>query len=91
MSTSIPIRDNTDFQLIDAAFPHIGKKLALLWGHPEFHGFVQGLEQGTRQGARAGFPADMLFALARLALAHDAAFPDKAPPGQSIWGQSNFR
>ena len=91
MSTPIPIHDNTDFQLIEAAFAHIGKKLALLWGHPEFHAFVQGLEQDTRQGSRAGFTADILFALARLSMAHDKAFPDQAPSGQSIWGESNFR
>ncbi len=91
MSSSIAIRDHIDFQLIDAAFPHIGKKLQLLWGNPEFHDFVQRLEQDTRQGARAGFPADTLFALARLVLAHDAAFPDQAPSGSSIWGQSNYR
>jgi hypothetical protein len=91
MSTSISVRDNTDFQLIEGAFPHIGTKLALLWGHPEFHSFVQRLEQDTRQGSRAGFPADILFAMARLVLAHDAAFPGQAPSGPSIWGESNFR
>lgn len=91
MSSSISIRENIDFQLIDGGFPHVGKKLVLLWGHPEFHVFVQRLEQDTRQGARAGFPAEILFALARLVLAHDASFPDQAPSGQSIWSESNFR
>ena len=91
MSSSISIRDNTDFQIIDRAFPHIGKKLELLWGDTEFHRFVQRLEQDTRQGSRAGFPPDILFALARLVLAHDAVFPDQTPFGQSVWAQSNFR
>ncbi len=91
MSESIAIRDSTDFQLVDGAFPHIGKKLELLWGQPEFHSFVQGLGQDTRERVRTGFPADILFALTRLVLAHDAAFPDQSPSGQSIWGQSNFR
>ena len=91
MFTSTSIRDHADFQLINAAFPHIGEKLVLLWGHPEFHDFVQHLEQDTRQGARAGFSAEMLFALARLVVAHDAAFPDQTPPAGTIWGESNFR
>ncbi len=91
--TAMParIQDHSDFHLIDRAFAHVAQKLAFLWGSPEFHGFVEQLEQDTRQGARAGFPADVLFALARLSLAHDEAFPELAKAKPTVWSQSNFR
>jgi hypothetical protein len=85
------IQDNADFQRIHAAFAHIGTRLALLWGYPEFHVYVQQIQQDTRQGSRTGFPADVLFALLNLVQAHDDAFPALAPAGNSLWGQSNFR
>lgn len=78
MPMSTRIQDHSDFHLIDRRFAHVAEKLAFLWGSPEFHGFAQQLEQDTRQGARAGFPADVLFALARLSQAHDEAFPELA-------------
>lgn len=85
------IQDNSDFQRIQGAFPHIGKKLVLLWGYPEFHTFIEQLQQDTRQGSRAGFPAEILFALLNLAQAHDEVFPAAARSKSSLWSQSNFR
>ena len=85
------IQDNSDYQLIQAAFPHIGKKLELLWGYPEFRTFVEQLQQDTRQGSRAGFPAAILFALLNLVQVHEEAFPAAAPSKSSFWSQSNFR
>lgn len=85
------IQDNADFQRIQAAYAHIGDRLALLWGYPEFHVFVQQLQHDTRQGARTGFPAEILFALFSLVQAHDEAFPALTQQGSSPWGQSNFR
>ena len=93
MSTPLSksIQDNGDYQLIHGAFPHIGKKLELLWGYPEFHTFVEQLQQDTRQGSRAGFPAAILFALLNLVQTHDELFPAAARSKSSFWSQSNFR
>ena len=30
------IEDSQNYQLVNAAFPHIGRKIKLLWGYPEF-------------------------------------------------------
>lgn len=89
LSTSI--QGNSDYQSIQGAYPHVAKKLELLWGYPEFHTFVEQLQQDTRQGSRTGFPATILFALLNLAQAHDEVFPAVAKPKSSLWGQSNFR
>ncbi|MEO8542681.1 MAG: hypothetical protein ABI434_03820 [Burkholderiaceae bacterium] len=89
--SSSAIQDNADFQRVNRDFAHVGKKLELLWGYPEFGRFVQQLQHDTRQGARAGFPAEIQFALLKLVLAHEDAFPALAQSKGSPWGQSNFR
>lgn len=85
------IQDLADFRLINGAFPHIGKKLAFLWGHPEFHHLIDELQQDRREGERAGFPANVLMALFTLELEHDKAFPDLARPETDIWNPGKAR
>lgn len=85
------IEDNYNFKVISVAFPHIGKKLALFWGEPEFNTLMASLQQDDRSGNRAGFPADVLMALHSLAAAHDAEFPALARVELDFWNQSKAR
>jgi hypothetical protein len=69
------IEDNKNYQAVNAAFPHIGKKIKLFWGYPEFVTMMLALQQDSRGGTRKGFPGDVLFALMGLEEDHDLEFP----------------
>lgn len=79
------INDNSDFQLVNARFPHIGEKIALLWGHKEFHNYMKHLMHDTREGTRKGFPHDIAKALFRLSNLHDNRFPMAKNNPRDIW------
>ena len=79
------IERTTDFKLINAAFPAIGDKLKLFWGHPEFNQLMDELLVYKRGVPREGFPADVLFALSTLDSLHTAANPKLARKASTIW------
>ena len=87
------IRDNADFKVIQAAFPHIADKLEFLWGDAGFNRLIDELQQDNRQGQgqRAGFPADVLMAIFGLAAAHDSVFPKFARGEKDLWNLSKAR
>lgn len=70
------IENSRHFQLINEAFPHIGKKLQFFWGHREFGDFMDGLQQEKEGKARVGFPENVLTALFNLNEEYEAAFPE---------------
>lgn len=61
---------NDDCILVSERFPHIGKPLRLLWGHPEVDGFIAKLFRDTRGGTRRGFPVEVREALSRIQAQH---------------------
>jgi hypothetical protein len=65
----------SDYKLINDAFPGIGAKLKLFWGHPEFNALMDELLVYKRGVPREGFPADVLFALSTLDSLHAVAHP----------------
>lgn len=81
------IENNPHFRQVNAAFPHIGKNIRLLWGHPEFSMYVSKLMADTRNGQRRGFPDDVHDAMLRLLAQHDRDFPrkDTPPDPKDLW------
>jgi hypothetical protein len=74
-----------DYKLVNAAFPSIGAKLKLFWGHPEFNELMDELLVYKRGAPREGFPADVLFALSTLESLHAGAFPKLVKKSSHIW------
>jgi len=66
---------NPHFNAVNDAFPHIGNRLKLYWGHQEFFSYLHHLLNDTRGGTRKGFPAEILLALQNLSDEHDEAYP----------------
>ena len=66
---------NPRFNAVNHAFPHIGNRLKLYWGHREFFSYLHHLLNDTRGGTRKGFPAEILLALQNLSDEHDEAYP----------------
>ena len=79
------IDNNKNFQIINEAFPHIGRKLKLFWGCPEFNTFIDELQTDTRGGTRTGFPGPVLNALFMLATDHDGVFPNLLSEQTDQW------
>jgi hypothetical protein len=79
------IEDNEHFKVIDAAYPHIGKKLSFLWGHPEFNTVITGLIYDTREGKRMGFPEPVLNAIFSLGLSHELEHPQLLAKQKEVW------
>lgn len=79
------IEHNENFVLINESFPHIGKKLLLFWGQPEFVALMDDLQQNKRGEKRRGFPLDIARALNNLDSEHSAAFPALARK-EDNWG-----
>jgi len=79
------IEDNKNFVVINEAFPHIGRKLKLFWGCPEFNTFMNDLQTDTRGGTRAGFPGPVLNALFMLGLEHEESFPQLVRKQADQW------
>lgn len=79
------IEDHTDFKFVNESFPHIGKKIRLFWGHPEFVALMDDLQQNKRGEPRQGFPIDIARALNKLDSEHSLAFPALSRKSD-IWG-----
>lgn len=82
------IEDNVNFKVINVVFPHIGEKLKLFWGCPEFGPYIDSLQTDTRGGSRAGFPGVVLNALFMLTLDHDKEFPDLLHKQTDKWAST---
>ena len=84
------IINNEQFLIINEAYPHIGKKIAFLWGQSEFNQMLCNLINDTRDGNRQGFPKPVASALLRLSMLHDAEFPQLVSKTSDVW-TLNFR
>lgn len=62
MENIINIENNEYYILVNTRFPHIGEKLRLLYGYPEFYSYIDKLFTDTRQG----FPKEITNALLKL-------------------------
>jgi hypothetical protein len=69
------IDDDLNFQVVNNAFPHLGKKIRLFWGYPELPAMMLELQQNTRDTPRQGFPIAVLTALIALEERHDRDYP----------------
>lgn len=81
------IYTNEDFVTINKVFPHVGKKIAFLWGNPEFYPFMDELQYDARRANRNGFPPEVLLAAHRLAQTHGTLFPQHMPRETDVWTQ----
>jgi hypothetical protein len=80
------IDSSAEFKLINDGFPHVGRRLSLFWGEPEFNPYMEGLLTGGRQGKRQGFPIPVANALLELAERHERQFPPRiVPPKKDNW------
>ena len=75
---------NSDFKVIDQAFPRIGSQIKLYWGQRQFGTYMKDLLHGTRRGVRKGFPTDVLTALGNLFDQHNKAYPHLLPEA-NLW------
>ena len=73
------IKENKYFKIVEEKSPHIAKKIAFLWGEPEFNQVMNNLMNDSRNGSRQGFNAEVSTALFELMLEHDKQFPDFGP------------
>lgn len=76
---------STNFQLVNSAFPRLAEKLKLYWGYPEFVTLMKELQHECSDRPRAGFPTEVLFALADLETEHDSTYPHLASNVPSVW------
>ena len=79
------LEDLPDFQLVSAQFPHVGRRLAFLWGHPEFVTYTDDLLTDKHGKERQGFPPKVLNALFMLAQEHEKTFPHLKPRRGDFW------
>ena len=79
------IETSRHFQRVNDAFPQVGKKLKLFWGHHEFAHYMDGLQQEKEGKVRAGFPENVLTALFYLNEEHEAAFPELMAKPADRW------
>lgn len=85
---------NANLELVGSRFPHIGKALGLMWGHPEIVTYLDKLFLDTRGGTRRGFPADIMMALAAIRETHRSLAGNAPPAAQSAttpWGSGGRR
>lgn len=85
------IEEDPHFKVVQTAFPNIGKKIALFWGHPEFVALMHELQHDVSDRPRAGFPAEVLFALHSLEAKHDAQYPHLVKESPDIWAGGHRR
>lgn len=72
------IEDYKGFVLINERFPHVGKRLKLFWGEPEFMPYIEALKSSARgKDMRKGFPQDVTEALFELTSLHERQYPGK--------------
>lgn len=67
---------NTSLDVIYAAYPRIYKSIELLWGTAELNDKFNEWIIMDRESSRQGFPAEVAFALVKVAAAHQAVFAD---------------
>ena len=81
-----------DFVLVNERFPHIGERIAALWGSAELGLYINELFLDTRGGTRQGFPAEISRALFRLSFRHDQLFPElpDSPEAGDAWEDDEF-
>lgn len=79
------IEDNADFIVVNESFPHIGNKIRVFWGYPEFVELMDDLQQNKRGEPRQGFPMEIARALNNLDSEHSLAFPGLIRKSD-IWG-----
>ena len=80
------VDDSPYFKVIAAAFPQIGNKIKVFWGHPEFTALMADLQTDSADRPRAGFPAEVLFAMHELQKDHDLGYPHLAQVVSDSWG-----
>ena len=69
------LEKNPQFKVVQQSFKHIAERLMLVWGHKDFHVYMDGLLHDTREDTNKGLPAAVLFALHALSEEHDEKFP----------------
>jgi hypothetical protein len=79
------LRENRNFKVVNDAFPHIGKRIQLFWGEPEFKAYMEDLQTMTRGGHREGFPKEVAQALFALALKHGMEHPKMMRSKEDLW------
>ena len=79
------IDDSANFQLVSKEFPHVGRRLSLLWGQPEFAVVADDLLTDKHGKERQGFPSHVLNALFALVQEHEKAFPQLKPKRGDFW------
>jgi hypothetical protein len=78
-----------NFKVINREYPHVGRRIAVSWGRPDFTPYVNDLINNSRDGKRAGFPREVAVALFRLMQEHDVAYPQHQLKVADIWGLNN--
>ena len=66
------------YKVVADAYPDIGKKIQLFWGHQEFSDLAHVLLNDTRDHSRKGFPAHVVAAMLELQALHNKVFPQFA-------------
>ena len=89
MATQNNLNDRKSFDLVKARYPHIGEKIAALWGTPELNTYLDGLLHDTRDGTRAGFPFEVTGAILDISERHHRDFPQYAFKASDIWTVNN--
>lgn len=84
------LENNPHHSAINAAFPHVGGKLRLYWGHQDFVRYMAELLHDTRSGQRRGFPFAAVVALTSLADQHRELFPHLYPR-DDVWIMTHLR
>ncbi len=79
---------NPHYSAINQAFPHIGSKLKLYWGHQDFTRYMSELLHDTRNGQRRGFPFEVVVALTLIAEDHRQLFPH-LDPRTDVWSMAH--
>ena len=89
MATQNNINDRKSFDLLQARYPHIGAKIAALWGRPELNAYLDELLHDTRDGSRAGFPFEVTGAILDISERHHRDFPQHVFKASDIWSLNN--
>ncbi len=77
--------DDRNFNVVNAAFPHVGKRIRLFWGEPEFKPYMLDLQTMNRGGNREGFPTAVAQALFALTLKHGMEHPSLMQSKEDVW------
>jgi hypothetical protein len=64
-----------EFDVISIKYPHIAKKIMLLWGSYDMHQYFLNLLYDTRDGKRQGFPVHDYLCIIRICNIHRKNFP----------------